>query len=190
MEAAGDEPLLADHAEDGRMKTNRKLTDPRQPPTNVVIARNWHFQYLAEHMRPDEIEHWMALTGAVEYDSDTAAAGFIATPGLKLALVNAEGYPLAAGGYHEVSRGVYEGWMVGSMEGWSSHWRSMTKAVRWMLANAFGTLGARRLYITTLATRTCATDWYRKALGMQYEGTARKLGAHGEDMVTYARVSP
>jgi len=171
------------------MKTNRKLTDPRQPPTNVVIARNWHFQYLAEHMRPDEIEHWMAVTGASTYDPDACAAAMIQSPGMKVAIVDGQGVPMIAGGYHETVPGVFEGWAVGSMEGWDSQWRSITKTARWLVGNAFAHLGARRVFITTLASRTCATDWYRRALGMQYEGTARKQGAQGQDMVTYSRVS-
>ena len=166
------------------------MRDPTKMPSNVVLARPWHFMVLAEHMRPDEIEHWLAVSGAREYDADTAAAGFINTPGLKLALLDDAGQPLAAGGYYETARGVFDGWMVGTLDGWGTNWRSMTKSVRWMLGHAFGTLGARRLSITTLASRTCATDWYERALGMQREGVARKAGAQGQDMVTYSRVSP
>lgn len=166
-----------------------RLIDPANPPRNVVLARNWHFQYMAERMRPDEIEHWLAVTGAKSYDADTCAAAMIATGGMRVAIVDPDGKPYIVGGYTEPRPGVFEGWAVGSMDGWGQQWRSITKTARWLVGNAFANLGARRVYITTLASRSCACDWYEHGLGLQFEGIARKAGAQGQDMVTYSRVS-
>lgn len=162
---------------------------PKNAPNGVVPARNWHFQYLAERMRPDEIDHWKATTGARDYNPDVAAGAFIAGPGLKFTLLDRAGMPACAGGFQDMGFGVWEGWMVGTLDGWDGAWRSMTKAARWYMGHLFTEQSARRVYIATLATRTCATDWYRRALGMRLDGTLRGAGAHGEDMVIYSRLS-
>jgi hypothetical protein len=165
-----------------------RMIAPRRPPSNVVRPRNWHFQCLAERLRPDEIAHWLAMTGADSFDADVAARGYMQTPGLVFVVVDAIGRPQAAGGFHEERRGAWQGWMVGTPEGWSTHWRSITKATRWLMGELF-TMGARRLAVDTIASRTAATDWYAKALGMRYEGTQRRAGAQGEDIVTYSRIA-
>lgn len=162
---------------------------PERAPRCVVPARNAHFQYIAENMRPDEIEHWKAVTGALEYNPDVAAGAFIAGPGIKFTVLDANGTPACAGGFQDMGFGVWEGWMAGTMSGWSSTWRSMTKGARWYMGYLFQHQNARRICITTVATRTCATDWYQRALGMRLDGTMRAAGAHGEDMVTYSRIS-
>lgn len=170
-------------------RQDARIINPARPPANVVSARNWHFQYLAERMRPDEIEHWMAVTGATSYDADTCAAAAIASGGMKVAIVDKDGLPYIAGGYLEPSPGIFEGWAIGSMDGWGSQWRTITKTARWLVGNAFTHLGARRVFVTTLASRTLACDWYEKGLGMQREGVARMAGAQGQDMVTYSRIT-
>lgn len=160
---------------------------PSQVPRNVVPARNWHFQWLADHMRPDEIQHWLAHTGAKQYDPDVAAAGFINTDGMKFAILADDGYPAAAGGAREVQSGVWEGWIVGSMDGWHTSWRRITRATRWLMGQLFE-MGARRLFVYTTADRKDAARWYRRSLGMNCEGIMRSAGHVGEDMVIYARI--
>ncbi len=161
---------------------------PSNPPKNVIAARNWHLQYIAERMRPDEIQHWLAVSGAKAYDPEVAAAGFIGTPGLKFSVLHTDGNPAICGGFHESHRGCWEGWMVGTERGWSECWRSITKGSRWLIDELF-TSGARRVSISTIAERVAACSWYDEGLGLQWEGTHRAAGAHGEDIVFYSRIA-
>jgi hypothetical protein len=161
---------------------------PKNPPKNVIAARNWHMQYIAERMRPDEIQHWLALSGAAKYDPEVAAAGFIATPGIKFSVLHNDGNPAITGGFHENSKGVWEGWMVGTPDGWERCWRSITKGSRWLVDELFVS-GARRVFIATIAERESACAWYVDALGFQFEGMHRAGGAHGENIVFYSRIS-
>lgn len=156
-------------------------------PSGVVPCKSVHLIYLCERMRPDEIEQYKALTGAKEYDPEVAAKGFINTPGLKYTLLGDDGLPVISGGYQEVSPGVWQSWMVGSMDGWGKYWRSITKASRWMM-DGLMELGARRLQTNALASRTQAIEWYKRSLKMSYEGTWKRFGANGEDVVCFARV--
>jgi hypothetical protein len=160
---------------------------PTNAPAGVVPARNVHFQYLAEHMREDEKQHWLAMSGANSYNSDVAAAGFMLTNGMRMTLLGVDGMPVIAGGFVPSRGNSWDGWMVGSIEGWDKEWRSITKAVRWLMGEMFRA-GATRLSITTLASRHEALDWYEKALGMECEGTLRCAGSHGEDLVIYSRI--
>lgn len=164
------------------------MITPSRPPSNVVPCRNAHLQYLCERMRPDEIEQYLALTGAKDYDPDVAARGFQNLNGLKFTVLGPDGLPVAAGGYEEVQPGVWNSWMVGSMEGWGTSWRSMTKATRWLMDGLFE-MGARRLQTQALASRARAIEWYERSLGLQREGTLRKLGRDGEDVACFARVA-
>lgn len=164
------------------------MKTPTKPPSNVVACRNTHLQYLCERMRPDEIEQYLALTDVEAYDPDVAARGFMNIAGLKFTVVDTDGLPLAAGGYWEVSQGVWQSWMVGSCDGWSTHWRSMTKAVRWLMGGLFE-MGARRLQTNGLASRTKAIEWYERSLGLRREGTMRAMGRHGEDVAFFARLA-
>lgn len=168
--------------------TLRAMIAPSRPPSNVVPCRNAHLQYLCERMRPDEIEQYVALTGAREYDAEVAARGFMNISGLKFTVLGADCLPVAAGGYEEVSPGVWNSWMVGSMDGWGTSWRSMTKAARWLMDGLFE-MGARRLQTQALASRVQAIDWYERSLGLVREGTLRKLGRNGEDVACFARVA-
>ena len=161
---------------------------PSRTPANVVAPKNWHFQYLADHLRADEKSHWLAFSGADVFDADVAAQAYMMTPGLAFTLLGSDGMPAVAGGFREVRKGAWEGWMVGTAEGWDRHWRGITRATRWLMGQLF-VMGARRLSIDTVATRVDATDWYGRALGMRLEGVQRRAGAHGEDIVTYSRIA-
>lgn len=158
---------------------------PNNPPSSLAPARNWHFQYIAEHMRADEQAHWLALSGAKGYDPDTAAIGFINSPGLHFAILRYDGAPAVAGGYSRLRGNTYEGWMVGTVCGWQDQWRDITRAVRWTLREQFRA-GADRIQIVTLESRCDATRWYEQALGMQRESILSRAGAQGENLVMYA----
>lgn len=158
---------------------------PDHAPANLVPARNWHFQAIAERMRPDEQDHWLALSGAASYDADTAAVGFINTPGVRFAILGMDGMPCVVGGFLRLRGNVFESWMAGTLAGWDVQWRTITRAARWAVREQFRA-GADRIQVTTLASRVLACDWYEKALGMYCEGIIVRAGAHGEDLVTFA----
>lgn len=164
------------------------MNAPAHPPSNVVACRNAHLQYLCERMRPDEIEQYLAFTDTDSYDPDVAALGFMNLPGMKFTVVDRDRMPVAAGGYWEVSPGVWQSWMVGSCDGWAAHWRSLTKAVRWLMASLFN-MGARRLQTNGLASRTKAIEWYERALGLKPEGVMRKAGRQGQDVAYFSRLA-
>jgi len=159
----------------------------KNPPANLVQARPWHFIHLAEHLRPDEQRHVMALSGADTYSADVAAAAAISAEGMRFALLDDAGVPIVAGGFVPVRGDCWEAWMMGSIEGWETRYRCISRAVRWSMEQMFDH-GARRLQITTLADRFDALDWYERALGMHCDGKLCAAGAHGEDLVIYSRV--
>jgi hypothetical protein len=144
--------------------------------------------YLAVHMRGDEIEQYLALTGADTYDADTAARGFAAIPGVSFALVAPDDLPVCAGGFEQVRPGVWQTWMVGTDDGWARYWRGMTKHTRRVMDALLAADGNRRIQTNALATRRAAHEWYRRGLGMQDEGVWRSFGVHGEDVMCFARV--
>lgn len=163
------------------------MISPGQPPSNVIECRDSHLYYLCERMRPDEIEQFVALVGLERYDWQLAARNFASKPGMKFTLLDNAGLPAAAGGYEEVAPGVWQSWMVGTPEGWAEQWRSMTKAVRWLMAGMFE-MGARRLQTNCIASRTKAMEWYERGLGLQLEGTWRKFASNGDDVACYAKI--
>lgn len=159
---------------------------PGRPPANVVPCTMWHLLYLCERMRADEIAQYEALTGRT-FQPETAALGFANMTGHKFTVLGPDNLPAAAGGYDEVSQGVWQSWMVGTEDGWRTSWRALTKATRWLMEGILAS-GARRLQTTGLASRTKALEWYTRGLGLQREGTMRAVGVHGEDVAMFARV--
>lgn len=160
---------------------------PSYAPSNLVPARPWHFMHLAEHMRPDEQANWLAITGLEAYDPDVAVKAMLATEGMAFAVLREDGTPAVAGGFTNLRGNAWDGWMVGSLDGWETHWRSITKAVRWLIREMLAQ-GATRLAVTTICERLEAREWYERALGMRCEGILRGAGAHGENMAVYAKV--
>lgn len=155
------------------------------------LARLTLFDLLAlcADMRPDEIEQYLALTGAAEYDYEVAAAGMWAIPGPRFLLVDETGDRLVAGGFEHVGNGVYRSWMVGTMSAWESRWRSITEGTRFVMDNMIEDT-ASVIETQALASRTMARKWYERGLGMQCEGVLRSRGAAGQDIVVYSRVRP
>lgn len=78
--------------------------------------------------------------------------------------------------------------MVGTIDGWTLHWRSIITAKRWLMDGLFE-MGARRLQTNALASRAEALAWYGRSLGLVREGTWRKYGRQGEDVAAFARVA-
>ncbi len=79
--------------------------------------------------------------------------------------------------------------MVGSADGWCRHWRSITRESRKVVKAMFATMGARRLQIQALASRTAAAEWYERGLGFRREGMLRGYGVNGEDVAMFARLA-
>lgn len=158
-------------------------------PSNIVPCSMWHLLHLCENMRADEIEQYLALTGAERYNPEIAANGMFNMGGHRFTLVG-DRLPVVAGGYCEVIPGVWNSWMVGTDEGWEKHWRSITRASRWMIDFMFNEVGARRIETMALSSRTEACYWYERSLGMVYEGTRSGFGMGGEDVAFYGRKRP
>lgn len=161
---------------------------PTRPGSNVIPCTLKHLIYLCERMRDDERAQYMALSGAATFVPEVAAVGFFNTPGLKFTVLGSDCYPAAAGGAEEIGPGVWQTWMVGSPDGWSKAWRSLTRAASWMIGGILEQDGARRVQATCLCVRSAASTWFERALGMQPEGIWRKYGRNGEDVALFARV--
>lgn len=169
-------------------RRRRRYVTVTTAPSGVVPFRMGHALYLTHRMRPDEIEQYVALSGAEEFDPDVAALGWCNTPGAKFTLVDSQGVPIIAGGYipHPIE-GVFDSWMVGTMDGWEKHWREITKASRW-LADSLLEAGARRLQTMCLASREQTMEWYIRSLRMEPDGLVKKLGRGGEDAMRFVRM--
>ena len=170
------------------------------------------FAYLARRMRPDEIDQFLAFSGATEWSPDSAARELLAKRGASFVLVDPGNLPVVAGGFEPISRGVVEAWMLGTMDGWAEHWRRITTACRrqmdaqcrraaggfrWRRSAAAGgglmdgqfASGGRRVRICALASRTKTHEWYERGLGMQREGVLRRYCADGSDAVMFSRIA-
>lgn len=160
-------------------------------PSNTVPCEPDHLVYLCHRMRKEEQEQWVVMSG-MAYSPAEAARRFINAAGasprqFSLTVVGEDGFPAVSGGYEFVSPGVWQSWMLGTLEGWASQWRAVTKASRWLGERVFET-GAHRLQIQCLTSRRAALTWFDKALGFSPEGVMRGYGAAGQDVALYARL--
>lgn len=144
------------------------------------------YVYLTRHMRADEVDQFEALT-CRKYEPEVAARVFLALIGPAYVLVDATSTPQIAGGFEETSPGTFRPWLAGTAEGWARHWFPLTKFCRHRVDELLQG-PARRIEIFALANRTGAHEWYRRGLGMTYEGTHRAWFADGRDAVCYAKV--
>ena len=88
-------------------------------------------EYLCRNMRQDEIDQYLALTGAEEYDPCVAAVGFLNQGGVRFAGADEDGKPYCAGGWFPTGvGGVWQSWMVGTQAGWDTRWRGPSPARR------------------------------------------------------------
>lgn len=141
--------------------------------------------WIGRRIRADEADQWEAFTGQ-PWDYRRFAVETMARGGIAFTLLGEDDLPLCAGGYDEVSPGVWQSWMAGTDEGWKD-WRAITRASREVMDLMFEH-GAHRLQTNALADRVLARRWYEKGLGMQHEGTWRRFTRDGRDVVCYARV--
>jgi hypothetical protein len=146
------------------------------------------FGHLARHMRPDEIEQFMAMSGLAEYVPDVAARALSMQGGPTWAVIDDANRAVLVGGFQPVRPGVFEAWLAGTMECWEKHGRAFTRICRREI-DALLADGAHRVQITALASRAGAHEWYERGLGMQREGVLRAYCADGQDAIMFARVS-
>jgi len=140
---------------------------------------------ICHQARPDEISQYEALFGK-EWDFEEVAADRFSRGGIKFVMLD-EDKPIVAGGYDLILSGVWQSWMIGTMDNWETHWRSITKNTRKVMTELLDG-GARRLQTCVLSSRKQTCEWYVRGLKMQYEGSLRQFGANGETMDMYARV--
>lgn len=137
-------------------------------------------------MRREEIDQYLALTGAGEYDFERAAHGLYAVRGIRFLLVSAAGDRLAVGGFEDIRPGVWRSWLIGTPLAWSAHWRSITEASRTVAGMLFEG-GAHRIEDYMLADRADAGRWCQKGLGMRLDGILPNYAADGRDVAVYSR---
>ena len=157
------------------------------PPVRVAMPLVQDYAYIAERLRPDEREQFVAFTGMDAYDPNVAARAWILTGGLAYTLIDQEGRPFALGWFEQLRPGVWETSGIGTPEGWDRHWYAITRESCRRMAALFAD-GAHRIQIIALASRTRAHEWYERGLGMQREGVLRGYCANGADAVVYSRI--
>lgn len=136
--------------------------------------------------RPDEMAQYQALTGR-PWQRDAVAVDYFTRSGESFLLIDAAGNPVAAAGWEPIGRGVWQAWMVGTLDGWGKHWRSITKLCRMVMEHMLAN-GERRLQLCCLQSRYNARAWYARGLKMHHEGDMTQFGAGGETASLYARV--
>jgi len=140
----------------------------RNHPATMIRCTPAHLLYLAENARPDEIEQYVKLTGLDVYDPRALASYFWNERGPKFTLIGRDGMPAIAGGYINVDEGVWQSFLVGTLKGWETDWRSITKAALWMIEAMFE-VGAKRLETYVLSSRTKAIEWYERSLKLSLD---------------------
>lgn len=142
--------------------------------------------YLARRMRPDEIEQDLAMTGLSEYDPAQAILKMASVYGPKFVIL-ADDVPVVAGGFWQVRPGVWEGWQLGTMDGWEKHWRTITKVTRKLNDQMLARPEVHRLQLYGVAGRDKTFEWYERSLGYRREATLSRYCANGADAVLFAR---
>lgn len=142
---------------------------------------------VCQNMRADEIVQHMQIAAAgapvEEFDPRIASVGIVNMSGVGFFMVDKAGSPYCVGGYSPdpFMPGVWQSWMASTQAGWDGHWRDITKATRWLIAQLLDG-GARRLETNCLASREKAQEWYVDFLGMKPEGERRGYCANGESL--------
>jgi hypothetical protein len=140
---------------------------------------------VCHEMTADEREQYEAFHG-VAYDPLKCAAALSFNPGPSWALFDGT-KPIAAAGFEEIRRGVWQDWMVSTPAAWEPrNWRETTRYVR----QAMGVMlksGAHRLQCISLRSRIGAHKWYH-VLGLRQEGVLEAYGVDGQDAIMFARL--
>ena len=148
-------------------------------PTMVDILRICH------DARPEEIEQYEAVTGLV-WECDDVVSALYNKVGVKFAFMDGN-VPFSVGGWDPVIDGVWQSWMIGTVDNWAKYWRSITKLSRRTVDFMFSDPDTRRLQITALSSRTKACEWFVRGMKFQYESTMKCFGVGGEDISIYVK---
>lgn len=146
---------------------------------------------LCHHLRQDEREQWMALTGAAHYNPEEAAQAVISSSMANAwALVNESGRAVVVGGLDVDRPGVASAWMLGTDAGWASYWYAITRHARRFLHCAIAAGAVHRIEIVALSSREAACAWYQHGLGMVFEGRRPGYFANGASASVFTALSP
>lgn len=158
-------------------------------PTGLRLAQPLLRDYdrIARDMRPDEIAQWLAWTGLSEYDPEVCARAFLNIRGIAHALLDPNGHAILVGGHEQVRKGVWRGWLMGTMTGWASYGFAISRVVRRCQDNLLRSEHCHRVEVLALASRKAAHVWYERALGLTFEGVRPMYCADGSDAVCYAK---
>lgn len=163
------------------------MADGSLPEVRIAVPLVEDFALLAQAMRPDEEQQYLALTGFPAYDAQQSARTMIATEGPKWCLIGRDNRPIAAGGFEPARPGVWTAWGVGSLAAWERYPRALTRITRKVMAHLFDTGQAQRIHLYALESRRQAHVWYERGMRMRREGTHPRWFANGETAVCYAR---
>jgi hypothetical protein len=155
-------------------------------PSNVAPLTELDILFLFPRMRADEQDQLDAFYDFA--DEREARRFFLNKTGPAFTLFDEGRMPVVCGGWESVAEGVMQSWMICREDAFERHWRSITKASRWLMDELLAR-GVRRLQTNALASRTAACQWYVDGLKMRQEGVWRKFGRGGEDVACFARVA-
>lgn len=153
----------------------------------AIVAPNViDFLYVCHNLPADQRRQWEAITSD-KYDPEHAALCLASRPGPKWAFVKRDGTPVVVCGYDQIRSGVWQDFLLSTADAWKSHAIECTRFCRKLMQGMLDS-GAHRLQAVVLADRADVVKWYR-LIGLEYEGTFRCYGSHGEDAVIYSRVN-
>lgn len=158
------------------------------PPKLLTLVKPMlaDFLYVCHQLPDAQRRQFEILNGVDAYDPERSALDLASRIGPKWAVVKQDGQPVAVGGLNMVIPGVWQDFLISTEECWQQYAKSVTRFVDDIAAQLLVSGEARRIQAVTLATNTQIRGWY-ELIGMNYEGTLRAYGAHGEDAVMYAR---
>lgn len=140
---------------------------------------------ICQNARPDEIEQYRAFS-SLEWDPEMVANDLFNRQGVSFSMVD-DNLAFAVCGWEPIIEGVWQAWMVGTMDNWEKYWRSITKLCRKTVAVMFAGETTRRLQISVLASRTKTCEWYVRGMKFKYESTLKNFGLNGEDIAIYVK---
>lgn len=145
--------------------------------------------YVADNMRQDEIEQHLSITGKTEYYPNEFVARVLDFMGeIRFGMYDNDGVPYCIGGYTEVSPMVWQTWMMGTQEGWEKNWRSITKLSKRTMDNLLDSPICHRIQCYSLHSRHKTHEWYRRGLGMEFEGIRYKRFADGQNAACHIKI--
>ncbi len=148
-------------------------------PTMVDLLR------ICQDARPDEIEQYKAFVGP-NWSVENVVNDLFNRAGAKFAMMDGN-IPFCVMGWEPIIDGIWQGWMVGTMDNWAKYWRSITKLCRQTIEIMFAIEGTRRLQIGVLSSREKTCEWYIRGIKFHYECTMRNFGSGNEDMAIYVK---